>query len=130
LQLKSGFNDPIVGIMVVHRELWLIGALTTEVWIGTGAADFYFQEVQGAYINHGSSAMLTYSIASQDVLVFFLQQDQQGNGLVLQGQGYDVTEISTPRIVEEFKSYVTFLTLLVFVFKLLIIHFMLDISYC
>jgi hypothetical protein len=56
--------------MVVHRELWLIGALTTEVWIGTGAADFYFQEVQGAYINHGSSA--AYSIASQDVLIFFL----------------------------------------------------------
>lgn len=102
---KSGFNDPIVGIECVHRELWLIGNLTTEVWIGTGAADFYFQEVQGAYINHGSSAQ--YSIASQDILVFFLQQDMQGNGLVLMGQGYDVTEISTPRTVKEFKSYST-----------------------
>jgi hypothetical protein len=80
----------------------LIGALTTEVWIGTGAADFYFQQVQGAYINHGSASQ--YSIASQDVLVFFIQQDGQGNGLVLQGNGYDVTEISTPRIVKEFKS--------------------------
>lgn len=102
---KSGFNDPIVGLIVVHRELWLIGTLTAEVWIGTGAADFYFQQVQGAFINHGSSA--AYSIASQDTLVFFLQQDQQGNGLVLQGQGYEVTEISTPRIVEEFKRYLT-----------------------
>lgn len=102
---KAGFNDPIVGIISVHRELWLIGNLTSEVWIGTGAADFYFQQVQGAYINHGSAA--PYSIASQDTLVFFIQQDMQGNGLVLQGQGYDVTEISTPRIVEEFKSYVT-----------------------
>jgi hypothetical protein len=74
---KSGFNDPIVGIIVVHRELWLIGTLTTEVWIGTGAADFYFQQVQGAFINHGSVA--AYSIASQDTLVFFLQKDQQGN---------------------------------------------------
>lgn len=113
---KSGFNDPIVGIMVVHRELWLIGALTTEIWIGTGAADFYFQEVQGAYINHGSSA--AYSIASQDVLVFFLQQDQQGNGLVLQGQGYDVTEISTPRIVAEFKKYATLSDAIGFCFQL------------
>lgn len=102
---KSGFNDPIVSIAVAHRELWLIGALTTEVWIGTGAADFYFQQVQGAYINHGSAAK--YSIACQDVLVFFIQQDMQGNGLVLQGQGYDVSEISTPRIVKEFKSYST-----------------------
>jgi hypothetical protein len=113
---KSGFNDPIVGIIVVHRELWLIGALTSEVWIGTGAADFYFQEVQGAYINHGSSA--AYSIASQDVLVFFLQQDQQGNGLVLQGQGYDVTEISTPRLVEEFKGYSTITDAIGFCYQL------------
>lgn len=102
---KSGFNDPIVGIVTVHRELWLIGLLTTEIWIGTGAADFYFQEVQGTYVNHGSSAQ--YSIATQDVLVFFLQQDLQGNCLVLQGQGYDVTEISTPRIVSEFRKYGT-----------------------
>jgi hypothetical protein len=100
---KSGFNDPIVGIVAVHRELWLIGALTTEVWIGTGAADFYFQEQQGAYINHGCAAQ--YSIATMDVLTFFIMQDQQGNGIVVQGQGYDVTEISTPRIVSEFKKY-------------------------
>lgn len=113
---KSGFNDPIVGLIVVHRELWLIGTLTAEVWIGTGAADFYFQQVQGAFINHGSSA--AYSIASQDTLVFFLQQDQQGNGLVLQGQGYDVTEISTPRLVEEFKSYVTLADAIGFCFQL------------
>lgn len=112
---KSGFNDPIVGLIVVHRELWLIGTLTAEVWIGTGAADFYFQQVQGAFINHGSSA--AYSIASQDTLVFFLQQDQQGNGLVLQGQGYDVTEISTPRIVAEFKSYLTIADAIGFCFQ-------------
>ena len=102
---KSGFSDPIVGIVAVHRELWLIGALTTEIWIGTGAADFFFQEVQGAYINHGCAAQ--QSIATQDVLTFFIMQDQQGKGIVVQGQGYDVTEISTPKIVSEFKNYVT-----------------------
>jgi len=102
---KSGFNDPIVGITAVHRELQLIGNLTTEIWIGTGAADFYFQQQQGAFINHGCAAQ--YSIAAMDVLAFFIMQDQQGNGIVVQLQAYDVTEISTPRIVSEFKSYVT-----------------------
>lgn len=102
---KSGFNDPIVGIVSVHRELWLIGELTTEVWIGTGAADFYFQEQQGAYINHGCAAQ--YSIATMDVLTFFLMQDQQGSGILVQGQGYDVTEISTPRFVSIIKNYET-----------------------
>lgn len=102
---KSGFNDPIVGLATSHRELWLIGELTSEVWIGTGAADFYFQQVQGAYINHGCGA--DQSIASQDVLVFFLMQDQQGRNIIVQGEGYELTEISTPRIVAELNSYET-----------------------
>lgn len=113
---KSGFNDPIVGIVSVHRELWLIGDLTTEVWIGTGAADFYFQQQQGAYINHGCAAQ--YSIATMDVLVFFLMQDQQGNGILVQGQGYDVTEISTPRFVSIIKSYSTISDAIGFCFQI------------
>lgn len=113
---KSGFNDPIVGLASVHRELWLIGALTTEVWIDTGAADFTFQEQQGAYINHGCAAQ--YSIATMDVLVFFIMQDQQGNGIVVQGQGYEVAEISTPRIVAEFKSYATLTDAIGFCFQI------------
>ena len=113
---KSGFSDPIIGLAVIHRELWLIGALTTEVWIDTGAADFTFQEQQGAYINHGCSAI--YSIATMDVLVFFMMEDQQGNGIVVQGQGYDVTEISTPRIVDEFKSYATLSDAIGFCFQI------------
>lgn len=113
---KAGFNDPIVGIASVHRELWLIGNRTTEVWIGTGAADFYFQQQQGAYINHGCAAQ--YSIATMDVLLFFIMQDQQGNGIVVQGQGYDLTEISTPRIVSEFKSYITLADAISFCFQL------------
>jgi hypothetical protein len=39
---KSGSADPIVAIIALHKELWLIGELTCEVWIGTGAADFLF----------------------------------------------------------------------------------------
>ena len=105
-----------MGIVTVHRELWLIGLLTTEIWIGTGAADFYFQEVQGTYVNHGCSAQ--YSIATQDVLVFFLQEDLQGNCLVLQGQGYDVSEISVPRIVSEFRKYASISDAIGFCFQL------------
>ena len=100
---KSGSADPIVAILAVHEELWLIGALTTEVWVGTGAADFFFQQVQGAYIEHGCIAQ--YTAASTDVLAFWLQQDRQGKCLVIQGSGYDVDEISTPYLVDQFDNY-------------------------
>lgn len=102
---KSGFNDPIIGLLSVHRELWLVGALTTEVWIDTGAADFTFQEQQGAFINHGCAAQ--DSLATMDILLFFIMQDLQGNNIVVQGQSYSLTEISTPRIVAIFNSYAT-----------------------
>ena len=100
---KSGSADPIVAILAVHEELWLIGALTTEVWVGTGAADFFFQQVQGAYIEHGCIAQ--YTAAGTDVLCFWLQQDRQGKCLVIQGSGYDVDEISTPYLVDQFDQY-------------------------
>jgi hypothetical protein len=38
--------------------------------------------------------------------------------LVVQGQGYDVTEISTPRIVKEFKSYATLADAIGFCFQI------------
>lgn len=102
---KSGSADPIVAIIALHKELWLIGELTCEVWIGTGAADFYFQLQQGAYIDHGCLAQ--YSVAYQDIVAFWLMQDKQGKCIVVQGGGYKVTEISTPRIVSLFSKYET-----------------------
>lgn len=102
---KSGSADPIVSILVIHQYLWLIGSLTTEIWVGTGAADFFFQQVQGAYIDHGCVA--PYSAANQDVLGFWLMENRQGSGIVVQGTGYQVNEISTPYLVDQIKSYPT-----------------------
>lgn len=90
---KSGSADPIVGIATAHKELWLIGALTTEVWIGTGAADFYFQLIQGMFIDHGCGA--PFSIATQDVTVFWLMQDRQGQYQIMKGVAGAVENIGT-----------------------------------
>lgn len=102
---KSGSADHIVALAAVHRQLILIGELTTEIWIGTGAADFYFQIVQGAYIDHGCAAQ--YSVATQDYVSFWLMQDKQGSGIIVQNVGYEIKEISTPYLVKTFKSYET-----------------------
>lgn len=100
---KSGSADPIVGLATTHKELLLIGALTTEVWIGTGAADFYFQLSQGAYIDHGCLA--PYTISSQDVVTCWIARDRQGKCIVVKAVGQEISELSTPRIVSEFSSY-------------------------
>lgn len=113
---KSGSADPIVALLTVHQELWLIGELTTEIWIGTGAADFFFQQVQGAYIEHGCAAQ--YSASNLDVLTFWVMQDRQGHCIVVKGQGYDVKEISTPALVVEFSDYTTIADAIGFCFQI------------
>lgn len=102
---KSGNADPIATILVIQKNLWLIGELTTEPWIGTGAADFYFQQVQGTFINHGCIA--PFSAATTDIVGFWLMQDLQGKNIIIKTKGYDVEEVSTPYLVSEFNKYTT-----------------------
>lgn len=102
---KAGSADNIVGIFTVNKNLWLVGELTTEPWIGTGAADFYFQQVQGAYINHGCIA--PNSIACTDTIAFWLMQDRVGKNIIVKTVGYDVEEVSTPYLVSQFNKYET-----------------------
>jgi len=102
---KSGNADNIVTILVIQKNLWLIGELTTEPWIGTGAADFYFQQIQGTFINHGCIA--PFSSATTDVVGFWLMQDLQGKNIIMRTKGYDVEEVSTPYLVSQFNGYET-----------------------
>jgi hypothetical protein len=47
---KSGANDTLVTIEVMHREIWLLGTKTTEIWSDVGATAFPFAAVPGAFI--------------------------------------------------------------------------------
>jgi hypothetical protein len=113
---KSGSADPIVAILTYQKQLWLIGTLTTEIWIGTGAADFYFQLVQGAYIDHGCIAQ--YTAANTDVIGIWLMQDRAGKNMVVKTSGYGVEDIGTPFLTNEFNSYVTTTDAIGFFFQL------------
>jgi hypothetical protein len=100
---KAGSSDRIVALATVHAELWLIGEQTSEVWANQGAADFTFQRVPGSFIDHGCAAPA--SVVTQDVFVFFLSKDRQGQGVVVQGTGYSVKRISTHAIEAVFQAY-------------------------
>lgn len=100
---KTGAADNIVNIATVNRVLILIGELTTEYWMNTGSADFTFQQVQGVFIQHGCGAK--YSVYSQDISTFWLQQDLQGKAVIVQNKGYGVERISTHAIEADIQSY-------------------------
>lgn len=100
---KSGSADNIVTLAAIHGELWLIGELTSEIWANTGAADFTFGRIQGAFIDHGIVA--PYSLSQQDISLFLLAQDRQGKGVVVRSNGYSVDRVSTHAIEQDIQSY-------------------------
>lgn len=102
---KTGYPDQIVTLIVMHLEIWLIGTQTTEVWFNAGAADFTFQILPGVFIEHGCAAQ--YSVAKQDLSIYWLSQDKQGQCIVLKGNNYAAARISTYAIENEFSRYGT-----------------------
>lgn len=101
---KNGYPDPICGVVSLHRNVWLIGTQTTEIWENVGGAQFPFQRVSGAYIEHGCVSV--GSIATLGANVFWLSQDKSGARLVALGRDYNVKRVSTPAIEAEFSKYV------------------------
>lgn len=101
---KSGSPDDLQTLIVMHREIWLIGTnLSTEVWYNSGAADFTFERLPGVFVDHGCAAK--YSVARQDVSIYWLSLDAQGRALVLEGTNYAARRISTHAIEAEFETY-------------------------
>ncbi len=100
---KTSYPDPIQTLIVMNRQIWLIGQLTSEIWYNSGAVDFPFQETPGVFIEHGCIAK--YSLAKQDLSIYWLSQDMQGQIIVMRGNAYIASRISTYAIENEFSSY-------------------------
>ncbi len=100
---KTGNNDNIVGLRVMHRELWLIGVKTSEVWFDAGAQDFAFQAMPGAFVEHGCTAL--GSIAKYDLGLYWLGQDSAGANVVFRGAQYKAEIVSTKAIDREIATY-------------------------
>lgn len=102
---KNGSPDPLVTLVVMHLEIWLIGALTTEIWYDSGVTDFTFQRLPGTFIEHGCVAL--YSLAKHDLTVFWLSQDREGQAVVIMGENYKAYRISTHAIEFAIANYTT-----------------------
>jgi hypothetical protein len=100
---KSTYADNLVTLAVMHREIWLFGELTTEVWYNTGASDFTFGRMPGVFIEHGCAAK--HSVAKIDLALFWLSKDLQGQGCVFAGRNYAAERVSTHALEQEFLTY-------------------------
>ncbi len=104
---KEAQPDTLVVIVDNHREVWLLGSQTTEVWINGGSQgvglDFVFQRLQGVFIQEGCVAPYSAVVAGPSVI--WLSSSREGQGVVLQAHGYQAVRISTHAIEREIQSY-------------------------
>ena len=99
----EGSPDGLVSVMVDHREAWLFGANSIEVWYDSGATDFPLARIQGAFNEIGCAA--AYSVAKLDNGLFWLGSDARGSGMVYRTQGYSGVRISTHAIEFAIQGY-------------------------
>lgn len=99
----SESSNKIRSMIASHRELWLFGSKTTEVWANSGNASFPFQPLSGTFIEQGCIA--PYSPVNLDNSILWLGGDTQGSGVVYRADGYTPKRVSTPSVELALQSY-------------------------
>ena len=99
----EGSPDGVVGIIADHREIWVFGSDSVEVWYDAGLADFPLTRIQGAFNEIGCVA--PFSIAKLDNGLFWLGTDARGQGIVYRANGYTGQRISTHAIEWQIQQY-------------------------
>ena len=99
----EGSPDGVVGLISDHRELWVFGTDSVEVWYDSGATDFPLTRIQGAFNEIGCVA--AFSIAKLDNGLFWLGTDARGQGIVYRANGYTGVRVSTHAIEYAIAQY-------------------------
>ena len=101
----EGSPDNIVSLIVDHREVWLLGEDSTEVYYDNGDPDFPFGRIQGAFLEIGCAA--AFSVAKLDNSIFWLATDKRGFGTVQRAAGYTPQRVSNHAVEFAIASYST-----------------------
>jgi hypothetical protein len=99
----EGYPDNVIALIVDHREIFLFGNTSVEVWYDAGTPDFPLARIQGAFMEVGCGA--AYSVAKLDNSVFWVGSDARGRGVVYRANGYTPSRVSTNAVEFAIQSY-------------------------
>jgi len=100
---KTGYSDNLISIAALHDNVWLLGAVTTEVWFDAGTAGLPFMRMPNSVIQQGCIA--PYSVVVSDNGVYWLSQDRAGRALLMRGEGYMARRVSNFAVENEWANY-------------------------
>jgi hypothetical protein len=99
----EGAPDKLVALAILHREVWLLGTTTMEVWYNAGTADFPFARMQGGVIDTGCLA--PHSVAIMNEQLYWVGGNQRGGAVVMRAKGYMPEPISTHAVSAALQGY-------------------------
>ena len=89
---KDGAPDNLVSLVVDHREVYLLGEVSSEVWVDVGSFPFPLQRIPGTSTQHGIIA--PFSVSRLGNSFAYLARNQRGQGEIVMMNGYVPTRIS------------------------------------
>jgi len=90
---KDGSPDNLVAIICDHREVYLLGETSSEVWVDVGTFPFPFQRIPGTNTQHGIAAK--FSLARLGNSFAYISRNNRGQAEIMQMNGYMPQRIST-----------------------------------
>lgn len=90
---KDGAPDDLVSLIVDHREVYLLGENSSEVWVDSGLFPFAFQRIPGTSTQHGIAAK--FSVARLGNSFAYVSRNIRGQAQIMMMNGYIPTRIST-----------------------------------
>ena len=99
----DGSPDGVQAVNADHRQLWVFGTDSTEVWYNAGLSNFPLTPIQGAFNEIGCVA--PYTVAKLDNTLFWLGTDARGQGIVYKANGYGAARMSTHAIEYAISQY-------------------------
>lgn len=98
---KEGATDELLALIVDHRELWLLGRTTTEVYFNSGALDFPFE--RQAFLEQGIAAADT--LQKLDNSIFCVSRDVSGANIINRAVGFQWKRVSTHAVEHAIAGY-------------------------
>ena len=89
---KDGSPDDLIALIVDHREVYLMGEASSEVWTDVGSVPFPFQRIPGTNTQHGIAAK--FSVARFGDSFCYVSRNSRGQSQIMQMRGYVPTRIS------------------------------------
>ena len=90
---KDGSPDDLVALIVDRREVYLLGEMSSEVWIDSGGVPFPFTRIPGTSTQQGIAAR--WSCARMGNSFAYVSKNNRGEATIVRMNGYFPERIST-----------------------------------